>query len=49
VASTDIAAVAGPVLRVRILTNFRAEAEHVTVEDIIKRLLGTVPELKSGL
>lgn len=38
----DIAAVAFPVLRHRILTNFNAEAEGVKPDDIIRRLLATV-------
>jgi len=49
VSTSDIRAVAGPVLRHRILTNFRAEADHVTVEDVIKKLLEAVPEVYSGL
>ena len=49
VSTADIRAVAAPVLRHRILTNFRAEADHVTVEDIIRKLLDAVPEVKSGL
>jgi MoxR-like ATPase len=35
----DVQALATPVLRHRILLNYRAEAEGVRVEDIIKRLL----------
>ena len=49
VSCADIRAVAGPVLRHRILTNFRADADHVRVEDIIARLIETVPEPRSGL
>jgi len=49
VSVSDIKAVAAPVLRHRILTNFRAEADRVTVEEIIKRLLETVAEPKSDL
>lgn len=45
----DIQAVAHPVLRHRILTNFRAEADHVSVEDIIRQLLDTVQPESSGL
>jgi MoxR-like ATPase len=45
----DIQAVARPVLRHRILTNFRAEADHVSVEDIIQKLLEAVPQPQSGL
>jgi MoxR-like ATPase len=36
----DIKALAVPVLRHRILVNYRAEAEGVTVENIIERLVG---------
>jgi len=39
----DIQAAALPVLRHRVLTNYRAEADGVTVEDIIGRLIQTVP------
>ena len=49
VAVSDIKAIAPPVLRHRILTNFRAEADHVTVEDVIEQLLSSVPEAASGL
>ncbi|MCG8608065.1 AAA family ATPase [bacterium] len=45
----DIRALAQPVLRHRILTNFYAESEKVTSTDIIDRLLESVPEPKSGL
>lgn len=45
----DIKTLALPVLRHRILTNFYAESENITSVDIIKRLLETVPEPKSGL
>ena len=49
VAIEDIKAVAPIVLRHRILTNFRAEADHVNVEDVIAKLLDTVPEPQSTL
>jgi MoxR-like ATPase len=39
VTTDDIAAVAAPVLRHRILTNFNAESEGVTPDDLIDRLL----------
>jgi MoxR-like ATPase len=38
----DIQTLANPVLRHRILLNYRAEAEGVHVEDVVKRLLDTV-------
>ena len=38
----DIRAVALPVLRHRIKTNFNADAEGVTSDDIIRRLLDSV-------
>jgi len=43
VSTEDIRAVAHPVLRHRILTNFSAEAEGVTSDIIVSRLLDTVP------
>lgn len=49
VSCADLRAVARPVLRHRILTNFRAEADGIGVEDILTRLLDTVEEPKSGL
>jgi MoxR-like ATPase len=45
----DIRALAHPVLRHRILTNFHAESERVTTDDIVDKLLAVVPTPKSGL
>ena len=45
----DIEAVALPVLRHRIITNFKAEAARIRSEQIIQRLLETVPRPASGL
>ncbi|MEW5978092.1 MAG: MoxR family ATPase [Acidobacteriota bacterium] len=45
----DIRHLALPVLRHRILTNFHAESEQVTSDDIIRKLVETVPAPKSGL
>jgi MoxR-like ATPase len=45
----DVQSVALPVLRHRIVTNFRAESEGITSEGIVKRLLETVLPPKSGL
>ena len=44
VSCNDIRSVAYPVLRHRIFTNFNADAEGIKPDDIIKRLLATVPE-----
>jgi MoxR-like ATPase len=44
VTAEDIRALAAPVLRHRILVNYRAEAEGTSVETIIQRLLETVKE-----
>jgi len=44
VTAEDIRVLAAPVLRHRILVNYRAEAEGVNVETIIRRLLETVKE-----
>ena len=39
----DIRAVAPPVLRHRIMTNFNAEAEGVKADDIVRRLGEMIP------
>jgi MoxR-like ATPase len=43
VTSDDIRAVAFPVLRHRIMTNFNAEAEGIKTDDIIRQLIDTTP------
>src|SRR6266699_1879358 len=45
----DIRALAHPVLRHRVLTNFRAESEGVSSDSIIDDLLSGVPTPKSGM
>lgn len=45
----DIRAMAHPVLRHRVLTNFRAESEGVTTDSIIDDLLSVVAMPKSGM
>ena len=45
----DVQALAYPVMRHRILTNFHAESQRITTEEIIRRLLEAVPVPKSGL
>ena len=45
----DIQTLAYPVFRHRILTNFHAESEGITSEEIIRRLLQHVPVPASGL
>jgi MoxR-like ATPase len=45
----DIKALAHPVLRHRVLTNFRAESEGVTSDTLIEELLKTVPLPRSGM
>ena len=45
----DIRALAHPVLRHRVLTNFRAESEGVTSDSLIDELLQAVPVPKSGM
>ena len=42
----DIQTLARPTLRHRILINYRAEAEGITVEKVIERLLAAVPKLR---
>ena len=45
----DVRALVHPVLRHRILTNFHAESERVTTDNIIDQLLAAVQPPKSGL
>ena len=45
----DIQSLASDVLRHRVLTNFYAESENITVEDIIRKLVETASEPVSGL
>lgn len=45
----DVQALAYPVMRHRILTNFHAESQKVTKDEIIRRVLEVVPTPKSGL
>jgi MoxR-like ATPase len=49
VAPADIQRVAHPVLRHRVLPNFAAEAEGVSVERIIYEIIKVVPPPKSGI
>jgi len=45
----DVRALARPVLRHRILTNFHADSERVTTDQIIDQLLAAVPVPRSGM
>src|SRR5690606_19591133 len=45
----DLRAVAKPVLRHRILTTFAAEAEGITPDAVIDRLLEATPDRKGGV
>jgi len=49
VSCEDVRAVAPAVLRHRVLLNFQAEAKKVDSDQVIKQLIETVPEPKSGL
>jgi MoxR-like ATPase len=44
VAADDVAAVAEPILRHRLIPNFTAQSEGITVEEIVQRLLHAVPK-----
>lgn len=48
VSQADIRAVALPVLRHRIKTNFNADAEGITSDQIVQRLIDTLPKLDEG-
>jgi len=45
----DIQAVAAPVLRHRIKTNFNADAEGITPDEIVRRLIESVPTTSNGV
>ena len=45
----DVRALAHPVMRHRVLTNFHAESEGVTADQVIDRLLEAVPQPRSGM
>ena len=45
----DVQALAGPILRHRIMTNFYAELERINSDAIIERLIDAVPVPKSGM
>ena len=45
----DVQALARPVLRHRVLMNFQAQSEKVTTDQLIKRLVDTVPRPRSAL
>jgi MoxR-like ATPase len=45
----DIRALAHPVLRHRVLTNFHAESEGITADQIVDQLLQAVPVPRSGM
>jgi MoxR-like ATPase len=45
----DVRAMAHPVLRHRVLTNFRAESEGISTDTIIDELIERVPQPTSGM
>ena len=45
----DVQALAKPILRHRIVTNFYAESEHVNSDAIVEKLIESVPQPKSGM
>ncbi len=47
VSADDVAAVAPPILRHRIIPNFTAQSEGISVDDVIQRLLGSVSKNQS--
>ena len=49
VAYSDIRELAPSVLRHRMLLNFHAEAERITTDEVIRRLLEAIPEPRTGL
>jgi MoxR-like ATPase len=49
VSVADLRALAPPILRHRVITNFYAESEHIDADAIVTRLLDAVPAPRSGL
>ena len=49
VSTADVQALAHPVLRHRLVTNFYAESEQVNADTVVDRLLETVPAPRSGM
>ncbi len=49
VSLADVQALARPILRHRIIPNFYAESERITSDEIIRRLIETVPPPRSGM
>jgi MoxR-like ATPase len=49
VSTDDIASLAAPVLRHRVVTNFSAESEGVTPDRVIERLVGATPAKEGDL
>ena len=44
----DLRAVAAPVLRHRVITNYNAEADGITPDEIVRRLLAAIPKEKAS-
>ena len=49
VAIEDVKAVALPVLRHRVITNYAAKADNITPDELVKKLLQEVPARKEGM
>ena len=49
VSCEDIQKLAAPIMRHRILKTFHAESDGITSDEIVRRLIQTVPVPKSGL
>jgi len=48
VSADDVSAVALPILRHRLITNFTAQSEGVSVDDVIRRLLQAVSKYEAA-
>jgi MoxR-like ATPase len=44
VSAADVTAVTAPVLRHRLIPNFTAQSEGISVENVIRRILEAVPK-----
>ena len=48
VAGDDVVAVAMPILRHRLILNFAAQSEGITIEDVIRQLIKAAAKASSG-
>src|SRR4029077_14674040 len=48
VSADDVAAVAAPILRHRLIPNFAAQSEGISTDDVVQRILESIPKNKAA-